>query len=248
MSVRDFFSSPRRRRRALKLGLLLSAGLGVALLIAFDPNTARQDKAANRFSSTPATVYKDVPQVRLARAEYFKARDVAVQFIQTAVERKHLERSCGLVTRHMMQGMTCHQWQTEDIPVVPYNADETLSKYVFDYSFKNSIGMKVGLFPRPGTHLPPSVFRVDLERRGPHGRWLVDDWQPAGVSPSLAGGGSVPRDTFSPLAATWLLVPAAIFAFLLLIPIAVGVREWRRRRRADQAYPPGPLPPLRGSR
>ncbi len=244
MSVRAFFSSPRRRRRALKLGLLLSAGLAVALLIAFDRNTARQDKAADKLSPTPATVYKDVPLVRLGRSEYFKARDVAVRFIQTAVERKHLERSCGLVTHTMMQGMTCHQWQTEDIPVVPYDADETLSKYVFEYSYKNTVGMKVGLFPKPGVHLRPSVFRVQLERTGPHARWLVADWQPAGVSPSLAGGASVPRDTTGSLAATWLLVPAAIFALLLLVPVSIAVREWRRRRRADRAYPPSPLPPL----
>ena len=244
MSVRAFFSSPRRRRRALKLGLLLSAGLAVALLIAFDRNTARQDKAADKLSPTPATVYKDVPLVRLGRSEYFKARDVAVRFIQTAVERKHLERSCGLVTHTMMQGMTCHQWQTEDIPVVPYDADETLSKYVFEYSYKNTIGMKVGLFPKPGVHLRPSVFRVQLERTGPHARWLVADWQPAGVSPSLASGASVPRDTTGSLAATWLLVPAAIFALLLLVPVSIAVREWRRRRRADRAYPPSPLPPL----
>ena len=144
----------------------------------------------------------------------------------------------------MMQGMTCHQWQTEDIPVVPYDADETLSKYVFDYSYKNTIGMKVGLFPKPGVHLRPSVFRVQLERTGPHARWLVADWQPAGVSPSLAGGASVPRDTTGSLAATWLLVPAAIFALLLLVPVSIAVREWRRRRRADRAYPPSPLPPL----
>ena len=115
-----------------------------------------------KLSPTPATVYKDVPRVRLDRSEYFKARDVAVRFIQTAVERRHLEQSCGLVTRTMMQGMTCHQWQTEDIPVVPYDADETLSKYVFDYSYKNTVGMKVGLFPKPGVHLRPSVFRVEL--------------------------------------------------------------------------------------
>jgi hypothetical protein len=244
MSVRALFSSPRRRRRALKLGLLLSAGLGVALLIAFDRNTARQDKAADKLSPTPAIVPLDVPQVRLGRAEYFRAKDVAVRFIQTAVERKHLERSCGLVTHTMMQGMTCHQWQTEDIPVVPYNADETLSKYVFEYSYKNTVGMKVGLFPKPGVHLRPSVFRVELARSGPNARWLVDDWQPAGVSPSLAGGGSVPRDTTATLAATWLLVPAGIFALLLLVPVSIAVREWRRRRRADRTYPPSPLPPL----
>ena len=144
----------------------------------------------------------------------------------------------------MMQGMTCHQWQTEDIPVVPYNADETLSKYLFEYSFKNTVGIKVGLFPKPGVHLRPSVFRVELARTGPHARWLVADWQPAGVSPSLAGGGGVPRDTTASLAATWLLVPAGIFAVLLLVPVSIAVREWRRRRRADRSYPPSPLPPL----
>jgi hypothetical protein len=246
MGVRAFFSSPRRRRRTIKLGLLLLSALGLALLFAFDRNTVPQEKQS--FSSTPATVYKDIPQVRLNRPDYFKARDVAVAFIQTAVARKHLERSCALVSRQMMQGMTCRQWQTQDIPVVPYQADETQSKYLFDYSYKNSVGMKVALFPQPGSHLRPSVFHVQLTRNGRHGRWLVDEWQPAGVSAPLAGGGSLPSNTGSPLGATWLLVPAAIFFSLLFIPVAVGLREWRRRRRADRAFPPSPLPPLRGSR
>src|SRR5438270_5766060 len=230
MSVRAFFSSPRRRRRTIKAGIALLGGLGLGLLIAFQGNTAHVDKEANKLSNTPATVYPDVKQVRLRRSEYYKARDVAIAFIQTAVERKHLERSCALVTRNMMQSMTCRQWQTQDIPVVPYQADETLSKYVFDYSFPNSVGIKVALFPRPGSSLRPSAFRIDLERKGPHSRWLVDDWQPAGVPPQLSDSGGGPQGSDTSLGATWLLLPAAIFALLLLVPAVIGVRGWRRGR------------------
>ena len=75
MSVRAFFSSPRRRRRAIKVGVVLLAALGLGLLIAFQRNTVHVDKAANRFSNTPATVYPDLKQVRLPRSEYYKARD-----------------------------------------------------------------------------------------------------------------------------------------------------------------------------
>src|SRR5438270_6162094 len=136
MTVRAYFSSPRRRRRAVKLVIVGLAALGVALLLAFDRNTVPRD-AADKQSNEPAFVPKDVPQVRLPRGDYYRAREVAFRFIATAVERKHLDRSCHLVTRHMMQGMSCRQWQTEDIPVVPYDADASLSKYVFDFSFKN---------------------------------------------------------------------------------------------------------------
>jgi hypothetical protein len=248
MSVRAYFSSPRRRRRAVKLAIVTLAALGVALLLAFDRNTVPREPA-DKQSNEPAFVPKDVPQVRLPRSAYYKARDVAFRFIATAVERKHLDQSCRLVTRHMMQGMTCRQWQTEDIPVVPYDADESLSKYVFDFSFRNSVGIKVALFPKPRADLRPSVFRIDLERKGPHSPWLVDDWQPAGVTPSLAGGTSPAPATVTPsLSATWLLVPVGIFGLLLLVPLTIGVRDWRRRRRADAAYPPGPLPPLRSQR
>ena len=225
---------------------MLLAALGLGLLIAFQRNTVHVDKAANRFSNTPATVYPDLKQVRLPRSEYYKARDVAIAFIATAVERKHLERSCSLVTRKMMEGMTCRQWQTEDIPVVPYPVDETLTKYSFDYSFKNSLGMKFAVFPKPTARVRPSVFRLDLERTGPHRPWLVDDWQPAGVPAQLADGGSVASSgSDTSLAATWLLVPAGIFGLLVLVPIVIGLRGWRRARRADRQFPPGSLPPLR---
>src|SRR6266567_2907034 len=95
MSVRAFFSSPRRRRRALKLGVLLSAGLAVALLIAFDRNTARQDKAADKLSPTPATVYKDVPLVRLGRSVR-RGRDAVEVRFRVLVQKHHRDEGWAL--------------------------------------------------------------------------------------------------------------------------------------------------------
>lgn len=245
MSVRDFFSSPRRRRRALRLAVVLLIALAVALLIAFDRNTVGASKD-DRLSSQPATVYKAEKQVRLPRSDYYKARDVAIAFIRTAVERKSLAKSCGLVTRKMMQGMTCHQWRTQDIPVVPYDPDERISKYSFDYSFPTSVGIKFALYPKAGDRVPPTVFRIDLERRNRHARWLVDDWQPAGLPPQLSGGNSFSDTGSGPtLGARWLLLPLGIVLALLLVPVGIGLRAWRRGRRAARAYPAGPLPPLR---
>jgi hypothetical protein len=246
MSVRAFFSSPRRRRRTIRLAILLVAALGVAYLIAFDRNTARSDESADQMSTEPAAVYKDVPQARLPRTDYTKARDVAFAFIRTAVERRHLKESCALVTRQMKQGMTCEQWQHDDIPVVPYDPDESRSKYAFEYSYRNSIGIKFALYPKPGSRLPPSAFRIEVDRVGSHGRWLVNDWQPAGSESSTTGGNNFAQAGSEPrLGARWLLVPVGIFATLLVLLLGVATREWRRRRRADRAYPPSPLPPLR---
>src|SRR5919201_3290669 len=244
MRVRGFLASPRRRRRLFRLGILLACGLALGLLISFGGNTARQDKAATEFSKTPPTVYPDVKQERLPKSDYFAARDVAFAFIRTAVERKHLERSCGLVSRNMREGMTCRQWESGTIPVVPYPVDETLTKYAFDFSFPNSIGMKFALFPTAGSQLKPSVFRLDLVRAGPH-KWLVDDWQPAGVPPQLSDGASAaPSGPDNSIGAVWLLVPVGIFGLLVVFPIGLGARGWWRARRADRRHPADPLPPL----
>src|SRR5919108_1403561 len=112
MRVRDFLASPRRRRRLFRFAILLGFGLALGLLISFGGNTAHQDKEGTQFSKTPPTVYPDVKQKTLPKSDYFAARDVAFAFIRTAVERKHLERSCLLVSRNMMEGMTCRQWKS----------------------------------------------------------------------------------------------------------------------------------------
>jgi hypothetical protein len=40
------------------------------------------------------------------------------------------------------------------------------------------------------------------------------------------------------LSPRWLLVPAAVFALIVLVPIGLGIAHLRRSRRAWRAYQP----------
>ena len=98
------------------------------------------------------------------------------------------------------------------------------------------------------------VFYMELQRpRGKNGRWLVDQWVPApGSAQVVQGAGnaaSMDRSTPAPpgLSSIWLLVPVAFLGLILLIPVLLGIREWRRGRRARRRYEAS-LPPLPGSR
>jgi len=38
------------------------------------------------------------------------------------------------------------------------------------------------------------------------------------------------------LSARWLLVPAGVFALILLVPIVIGIRSWHANSRATRDY------------
>jgi hypothetical protein len=175
-------------------------------------------------------------------------RDVAVvaaEFVATGVLRTHTERSYDLTDRAFHQGLTRTQW-THGNPIVPYPKNAVaLVKWKLDYSFKDRVGMKVSLQPKATAKVGGMVFYLELHNVGApgHRHWLVDYWAPAGQqgpapSRSAAAKALPAADPPKPgLGAEWLLFPIGlIFGIVLLVPIILAVRGWRRRVRADRAY------------
>jgi hypothetical protein len=242
--VRRFFSSPRRRRRALKVGIALTvAGVAAALGVFFS-NTGHHIETP--FTDEPAEVVAPPPKtVKLSKTDARDALFVAAQFVATAVLRNHTERSYDLSDEAFHQGLTRAQWKTGDIPVAPYSEDDlAVVKWRLDYSYKNRVGFKVYLQPKPTAKVGGLAYNVELRQVGPpkHRRWLVDYWTPAGQqgpAPSKAASEPLgpPVETKAALGAIWLLLPiGVILALLLCVPIVLAVRGWRRRVRADRAY------------
>jgi hypothetical protein len=112
------------------------------------------------------------------------AQKVGEQFIRTAVLRKNLDASYSLVAPVLRQNFTLKQWESGNIPVVPYPADlRGPSRVKIEYSYKNSVLFLILLQAKPGNQTKPQLFHLGLHAfgTGANRHWLVDYWAPYGV-------------------------------------------------------------------
>jgi hypothetical protein len=178
----DDRSTHSHSRSTPRLGKWLLPGIGgavlvggvVAILVAFDVGGIRGNAAPGPATrNAPATVVKKLPKVPLEP----EARRVAGRFILTAVARKHLAESYALVAPSLRQGLTLAQWETGNIPVVPYPTEELKPVRM---SVKISTGTRANIMvfldPRPGVDVKSQVFIIELAKINAH--WLVTTWVP----------------------------------------------------------------------
>jgi hypothetical protein len=241
--VRRFFSSPRRRRRTIKVGIVLALAALAAILAVFFSNTGHRNETP--FTNERAQLVAPLPKtVKLSNTDARDALLVAAKFVATAVLRNHTERSYDLSDAAFHQGLTRAQWKTGDIPVAPYSRDDlAVVKWKLDYSYKDRVGLEVYLQPKPTAKVGGLAYNVELHKVGPpqHRHWLVDYWTPAGQqgpAPSKAAGPLAPPvQAKAGLGAIWLVLPIGLVLGLIVsVPIVLGIRGWRRRVRADRAY------------
>lgn len=249
--TRPLLSSPRKRRRLLLLlTVLVLAGI-VALLIAYDRNTAKS-------IATPATKGKPyVPappprSVKFTRREATVVLPIAKRFVRDAVARKDMHAAWDITAPALKVDTRRKDWDRgENTEIVPFPLD--YARWRLDYSYARTVGLEVAMYPLKHADIKnPMVFYIELQKtaqRG-HARWLVDQWQPAPGSAQVVQGavnsGTADSSTPPPqrLSSLWLLGPVGVLGLILLIPIVLGVREWRRGRRALRNYESG-LPTLR---
>jgi hypothetical protein len=242
--VRRLLSSPRRRRRLLWSALVALLAVGAAVVGLFYSNTG--DKLEAPFTKGPVQRVAPPPK-SVAFTEKIK-RDVGVvaaEFVATGVLRTHTERSYDLTDRAFHQGISRKAWANAN-PIVPFPKEAVaVVKWRLDYSFRDRVGLKVSLQPRPTAKVGAMVFNIELHKVGApgHRRWLVDYWAPAGLeapAPAQSAAGQPLGPAKAPkagLGAAWLFIPiGVVFGTILLVPIVLIVRGWRRRVRADRAY------------
>jgi hypothetical protein len=160
-------------------------------------------------------------------------------FVATAVRHQNVASSYDLVTPQMRGGMTRAAWAKGDIPVYPYPARGTnWHGWTLDYALKNEVAFELFLQPRRGSKLDPISFSGSVKRV--HGRWLVDSFYPAATFNSKTERVVGPRD-FGPtpvsngagestLGAIWFVVPAALAALIVLVPLSFLFLNWARNR------------------
>jgi hypothetical protein len=186
--LHGLLNSPRKRRRLkIAAGGVLIVGLGVLLALVFrgTPNAF-----TDTFSKQPAQLYHPEKTVKLFPEE----RRLARKFIQTAVERRDLDAAYAIVHPDLKGTMTRKQWDTGNIPVVSYMAENAdTAAFVVDYSFKTEALLEVMLIAKRTSQeqRPYLLFMIGLKRAGgnPTGRWLINYWQPRWRPPVLEAVG-----------------------------------------------------------
>jgi len=241
--ARRILSSPRRRRRMLVLLVLLVAATVVALLIAFQGNTAKPT-ATKITPGKPFVPAKQPKSKRFVKQEAKVVLPVAMRFVRDAVGRHDMHSAWGITAPVLRASTSRKDWDRgENTEIAPFAVDH--ARWRIDYNYPGAVGLEVAVFPTKKAQIKtPMVYYMELQKNRSHGhtRWLVDQWLPAPGSAQVVQGNTDPtgmdRSTPPPqgLGAIWLALPAGIIALILAIPLTLGVREWRRSRRARRDY------------
>jgi hypothetical protein len=192
-------------------------------------------------------------------AEQRAVRPVLKEFISAAVAREGVARAWDIAGPTLRQDTTREQWNRGEIPVPAYPAGKKgLGTWSYvNYSYGDTVGLEVVLFPKPGSGETALTADVELVKRS--GRWLVDYWlaRPFRGGPALTDkqARKAERRVAKELAnqrrlkltdrdlddrprvsAIWLAVPIGLLSLIVLVPLAMGIGAWYRDRKAARAY------------
>ena len=244
--------SPRWRRRLTRIAVVLAfiplAYIGVRMSTSGNPENANGPEVPN---------YVQPKHTRFTEAERRAVHPVLAQFIKYAVAREDPAKAWDVAGPDLKQGLSRKKWDTGAIPVVNYPAaHKGLGSWSYvKYSYGNTVGLEVFVFPKPGSGY--SAMTADAEVVKDHdGRWRVNYWMPERFHgpPALSAAqlkaarksarafkkkSSSKQKTAAPAAAfnqprasrVWLLLPAGILSLIILAPLALLIVGWLRNRR-----------------
>jgi hypothetical protein len=192
-------------------------------------------------------------------AEQRAVRPVLKEFISSAVARQGVARSWDIAGPSLKQDATREQWNRGEIPVEPYPAGKKgLGTWSYvSYSYANTVGLEVVVFPKRGSG--ETAITADVELVKPHGRWLVNYWLPR---PFRGGPGLTDKqaraaerrvakelaqarririterdvDDRSRVSKVWWAVPIGLLSLIVIAPLTIGLVVWYRNRRAMREF------------
>ena len=160
--------SPRLRRRLLPVAAL-AACLGVFGILAV---VFRHSERPLPTLNAPPQLYHPPKVVRATPAERRAALETLRTFVESAVIRRHLERSWPLASPRMREGVSHYDWLSGNLPVVPYPAAEfRTASYRLSGQYRRLLDWDVLVLPKRASG-DQRVYTCEL--REVHGRWLVD--------------------------------------------------------------------------
>jgi hypothetical protein len=177
--VSKLLSSPRRRRRLAYLGAAVVVCGVVALVIELVPEKSGE---AQHFTTGRVARLAPEHQVPLAAADRRAIDAVLDRFVGGVVTRRDPLAGWAVATRRLRDDSTRRDWARGDVPVYAYPArGSRFHDWVVDYSFRNSVGLELGLEPRRRAKVGAAAFDVDLKRVD--GRLPVDSIYPRAIYP-----------------------------------------------------------------
>jgi hypothetical protein len=229
-------ASPRRRRKALRLGIALAAAGAVALGVTTLSSNGSERKEV--FDNRPVKYFKPQKQIRLT-VEDRRAIDAVIgRFVSAGVERRDPLAAYALSTRALRRSATRAEWRRGALPVMPYKAAGPPGWHL-DYAYPGDAVIDVVL--RPAKDEPTKraiIYTAELKRE--RNRWLVESMVP---SATFGDGTVYSRVDMGPqavasapakarLSKSWIYVPIGLIAGLvLLVPAGIGAGAWLRNRR-----------------
>jgi hypothetical protein len=251
--------SPRARRRltwSAALGLPVAAVAAVFLLIPSHGPTA-PGPAGNE---GPAQLASAGRKVALTAADRRAIDAVLDRFLPAGMERHDETLAWELAGPELRTGSTVAAWRRGDTPVPYYRARERrfhhwqpidvgVGYVIFNLLVHPAKGWTVA----PGSTVAPYVFSGEVVKV--HGKWLVNrlytiaimnpttkkhpmaEVGPADFAAGGSAGSSSPPETTRH--SSRLIPVLALFAAILLLPLALGAvalrraRRWRRRVRGS---------------
>ena len=241
--------SPRFRRRALRIGVAVALLLAIVLPFTLIPNKKGTPTQASPPSAHTGNVQvvKDVPEVRLTRADRRQISRLVNRFVPDVVGRRNLAAGYDLVTPQMAGHETRAQWVKSTPPTLDYKARGTRFGWTFNYAFPGEANVNVVLRPARGNKQGGWVFTADVRRV--HGAWRIDSFVPVAQFGELKGTKRlVAASDFTPqglggketrkgrIAPVWLALPAIPILLVLSIPVWLGVRSRRAHKRAEREF------------
>ena len=109
-------------------------------------------------------------------------------FLATAVARKHLDASWGVIAPSLRKGYTFKSWShAKALPVIPYPiADVDSTDYFLDYASTREILLEVGVSAPRAAKMRPTSFQLGLVPvlAGKDKKvWRVNYWMPRWTPP-----------------------------------------------------------------
>lgn len=247
-------ASPRRRRRLARLAATLAVVGAVAAVVAALPEAKPPPpSAASPGGAAEEPVEREEPEVPLAPEDRAAINATVDRFVAAALERRDNALAWELAGPGLRAGATREEWLSGNHPVMPFPAKgERFHGWEPLYSYRDRVGFDLLIHAEPRSRRGAISFAVEMVRHD--GRWLVDTWYPSGIfsspdeRPWVIGAVDftptydqrdyyeTPKFAQSRLGAGWLAIPGAIFAALLLLPVALWARGLLRKRRAEAEY------------
>jgi hypothetical protein len=241
-------SSPRLRRRVVRIGAVLTVAGGIAAiaLLVRSPNPPPATPAKN---APPAQLV--TRSTRVSPAERRAINATLDRFLGSSLDRSSPTTAWRLAGPELKSGSTLRQWRagTSPIPYFPTREKKFHSWEAVDAGRGYVVFDHLLVHPQRGSKTSAWIFSGEVVMRGSH--WLVNRLYTIAVmqKPTKAGmhqvgpqdyaaqGPSQAQETSGgTLGKQWLLVGAGLVGLALLFPLGYAIASGVRSRRHTKEY------------